>query len=202
MANPVQELNQLEDDIRNLKIEYDKYFSGGRSRPPADIEWRIDDMVKRYGDRGATLNFSHRFRYLNLVQTYAKYQEVFRKKFKQKEEGVVRRHFGSAAREIERERARRRGNAPVGPERGQAFPVVICTKDPDQEGQKVKELFDAFLQAKEQAGEPTENVTLSAFQEFVRKKTRELQSEKNAEVVEYVVSIEGKKTHLKARIKA
>jgi hypothetical protein len=201
MLNTAQDLNQLEEDIRNLKIEYDKYFGGGRSRPPADIEWRIEEMVKRYGDRGPTLSFSFRFRYLNLIQTYAKYQEMFRKKFRQKEEGIVRRHFGAAAREIERERARRRGEAPVRPERDTPFPISISTKDPDREEKKIKELFAAFLRAKEQSGESTEKVTFAAFQEFVRKKTHQLQKQKQADEIEYVVSIEGKRAFLKARVK-
>src|SRR5690242_15800718 len=47
-----EELAQLERDIRQLKIEYDQFFGGGRKRPPAEIEWRIDLFIKRYAERG------------------------------------------------------------------------------------------------------------------------------------------------------
>src|ERR1700693_6123093 len=112
MANTTEEdLGQLEKDIRQLKIDYEQYFGGGKSRPPTDTEWRIDTMLKRYSDRGASMSYTQRFRYSNLAQSHAKYKEIFRKRLKQKEEGTVQRHFGAAAREIEEMRTRRRAEA-------------------------------------------------------------------------------------------
>src|ERR1700688_588130 len=109
MARTIDEdIGQLEKDIRQLKIEYEQYFGGGKKRPPTEIEWRIDTTLKRYSDRGANMNYSQRFHYGNLVQKYTKYRDIFRKRLKQKEEGTVQRHFGAAAREIEQERARKR----------------------------------------------------------------------------------------------
>src|SRR5438309_2032908 len=69
-----EDLIRLERDIRQLKIEFDQYFGGGRKRPPNDIEWRIEQLIKRYGDRAAEMNYGQRFRYGNLSQTYAKYR--------------------------------------------------------------------------------------------------------------------------------
>src|SRR6516162_2619348 len=93
-----EELAQFERDIRQLKIEYDQYFGGGRKRPPSEIEWRIELVVKRYGERGGDMKFAQRFRFSNLSQTYAKYKDIFRKKVQQKEEGKIQRHYGSAAK--------------------------------------------------------------------------------------------------------
>ena len=93
-----EELNQFERDIRQLKIEYDQYFGGGRKRPPTEIEWRLELMTKRYAERGGELKFGQRFRYNNLTQTYAKYKDMFRKRLQKKEEGTVARHFGAAAK--------------------------------------------------------------------------------------------------------
>ena len=106
MATIDEELGQLERDIRQLKIEYDQYFGGGRKRPPTEIEWRIELMVKRYGERGGDLKFGQRFKFSNLTQTYAKYKDIFRKKVALKEEGRSQRHFGAAAKAIEAERAK------------------------------------------------------------------------------------------------
>lgn len=106
MATIDEELAQLEKDIRQLKIEYDMYFGGGRKRPPTEIEWRIDQIVRRYSERGGDLKYGQRFRFSNLSQTYAKYKDMFRKKLAQREEGKVQRHFGAAAKAIEAERAR------------------------------------------------------------------------------------------------
>src|ERR1700740_459596 len=106
MATIDEDLSQLERDIRQLKIEYDMYFGGGRKRPPTEIEWRIELGVTRYGERGGDIKFGQRFRFSNLSQTYAKYKDVFRKRLAQREEGKVQRHFGAAAKAIEAERAK------------------------------------------------------------------------------------------------
>src|SRR5258707_4494409 len=80
MATIDEDLATLEKDIRQLKVEYDQYFGGGRKRPPTEIEWRIDMMVKRYSERGGDLKFAQRFRLNNLCQTYAKYKDIFRQR--------------------------------------------------------------------------------------------------------------------------
>src|SRR5215467_13226803 len=106
MATIDEDMAQLEKDIRQLKIEYDQFFGGGRKRPPAEIEWRIDTLIKRYAERAGEMKVGQRFRYNNLTQTYAKYKDIFRKKLRRREEGSVQRHFGAAAKAIEAERAR------------------------------------------------------------------------------------------------
>src|SRR6202521_3893380 len=112
MATIDEDLGQIERDIRQLKIEYDQFFGGGRKRPPTEIEWRIDQLVKRYSERGGDLKFGQRFRFNNLSQTYAKYKDIFRKKLQQREEGKVQRHFGAAAKAIEAERVRKQDAEP------------------------------------------------------------------------------------------
>jgi len=42
MATVDDDLNQIERDIRTLKIEYEQFFGGGRKRPPTDTQWRVD----------------------------------------------------------------------------------------------------------------------------------------------------------------
>src|SRR4029077_10199566 len=66
-----EDLSQIERDIRTLKIEYEQFFGGGRSRPPADTQWRVDTLVRRYNERTGELSFGQRFRFNNLCQTYA-----------------------------------------------------------------------------------------------------------------------------------
>jgi hypothetical protein len=201
MARTVDEdLGQLEKDIRQLKIEYEQYFGGGKARPPSEIEWRIETTLKRYSDRGGQMNYGQRFRYGNLTQMYTKFRDLFRKRMKQKEEGTVQRHFGAAAREIEAERARKRAAAEKA--NGAHLPFAVSWSDPDSEKKKVEQLFNAFRDAKARAGEDTEPLTMEAFQKFVRQKTDELKKQKDAHEVEYVVSVEGKHARLKARVKS
>jgi hypothetical protein len=201
MAKTIDEdLGQLERDIRQLKIEYEQYFGGGKARPPSEIEWRIETTLKRHSDRGAEMSYGQRFRYGNLTQMYSKFRDMFRKRMKQKEEGTVQRHFGAAAREIEAERARKRAeDEKLVTER---FPFSVSWNDPDTELKKVELLFAAFRNAKSQAGEVAQPLTMEVFQRFVRQKTAQLKKQKNAHEVEYVVTIEANQARLKARVKS
>jgi hypothetical protein len=206
MATIDEELAQLERDIRQLKIEYEMYFGGGRKRPPTEIEWRVDLMVKRYAERSGELKYGQRFRYNNLTQTYAKYKDMFRKRLQQREEGKIQRHFGAAAKAIEAERAKIQVTTQTGPtaetraEDAKAFRMV-CS-EPEKETEKVDQLYDAFLQAKHAAGEETGKVTKAGFSEFVRKKTKDLQEKKNCRDVEYVVEVVDGQVKLKALVKS
>jgi hypothetical protein len=208
-----EELAQMERDIRQLKIEYDMFFGGGRKRPPTEVEWRIDLLVKRYSERGGEMKFGQRFRFNNLMQTYAKYKDVFRKRMAKREEGKVDRHFGAAAKAIEAERARvqalaQRTEATPAPTAPSETTVAeqrafrMAFSEPEKEEQKVEQLYRAFVEAKKQAGEATEKVTRAGFSEFVRKKTKDLQLKKNCRDVEYVVETVEGQVKLKALVKS
>jgi hypothetical protein len=191
-----EELAQMERDIRQLKIEYDMFFGGGRKRPPTEIEWRIELLVKRYGERGGDMKFGQRMA--------------------KREEGKIDRHFGAAAKAIEAERARTPPPAAVpapskeaAPPPPTALPAGAGSKtfrmafsEPEKEEQKVEQLFHAFVEAKKQAGEATEKVTRAGFNEFVRKKTKDLQTKKNCRDVEYVVETVDGQVKLKALVKS
>jgi hypothetical protein len=216
MASIDEELAQLERDIRQLKIEYDMFFGGGRKRPPTEVEWRIDMLVKRYAERGGELKYGQRFRFNNLSQTYAKYKDVFRKRMAAREEGKIQRHFGAAAKAIEEERARAAKSSAqkdsVPAEAAQTLTTAaaaanartfrVAFSEPENESQKVDQLFEAFVEAKKQAGEETAKLTRSGFNEFVRKKTKDLQSKKNCRDVEYVVETVDGQVKLKALVKS
>ena len=204
MATIDEELGQLERDIRQLKIEYDQFFGGGRKRPPNEIEWRIELVVKKYGERSGDMKYGQRFRYNNLTQTYAKYKDIFRKRLKQKEEGAVQRHFGAAAKAIEAERAQRLAEANARYATAVAEPSIfrMTCSEPERETDKVEKLFQAFVEAKRLAGENTTRVTHAGFTEFVRKKTKDLQTQNGCHEVEYVVETVDHQVKLKALVKA
>ena len=213
MATIDEDLGQLERDIRQLKIEYDQYFGGGRKRPPTEIEWRIELIIKRYGERIGDLKFAQRFRYNNLTQSYAKYKDVFRKRMQRKEEGTVERHYGAAAKAIEAERAKKQsetagasasaeqsGGAAIAAAAGGAFRMT-CS-EPEKESEKVEQLYQAFVNAKLQAGEDVQKLTPASFNEFVKKKTHDLQKQKKCKDVEYVVETVDGQVKLKALVKS
>lgn len=188
-----EELNRLEGHIRQLKIQYEQYFGGGRRRPPTDIEWQIEQITKRYSDRGAEMNYTQRFRFGNLMQTYVKYRDIFHKRTQLREEGAVPRHFGAAARAIEAERR-------AGKE--QFSSIIVTCAEPTRELDKVDKLFQAFGDALQRSGESTGKLSRETFEWFLKEKAAQFQKEQGKEEVEFVVSLESGKARLKARVKS
>ena len=194
MARTVDEdLGQLEKDIRQLKIEYEQYFGGGKARPPSEIEWRIETTLKRYSDRGGQMNYGQRFRYGNLTQMYTKFRDMFRKRTQRREEGGAERHFGAAAREIESQRAAKNQKSPLA--------VAIVCADPSGEPEKVDAIFNAFLDCRSKAGETIDGMSRAKFEQFLRRKVDELRREDQNGEVEFVADLAGGKARLRARIK-
>jgi hypothetical protein len=209
-----EELSQIERDIRTLKIEYEQYFGGGRPRPPSDTQWRCENLIKRYAERSADMNYGQRFRYNNLTQTYAKYQDMWRKKTAQKETGTQQHHYGAAAKAIEAERARRaaeyeamKGTATAveepktGAKRAAATAFTMTVSDPSHEQAKIEELYRKLIEARTETGEKAGTPSLKDFENFVRKKTKDLQ-DKGGQAVEYSVTVEAGRVKLKAKVSA
>ncbi|HXW54416.1 MAG TPA: MXAN_5187 C-terminal domain-containing protein [Candidatus Cybelea sp.] len=208
------ELGQIERDIRTLKIEFEQFFGGGRKRPPTDTQWRVENLIKRWAERMAELSYGQRFRYNNLTQTYAKYQEMWRKKLVQKESGAQQRHFGAAAKAIEAERARTQvpagGDGHARPQEDDhragrkakshgAAAFALRFSDPSAEKPKVEELYRKLIEARAGTGEQSGAPSFTDFEHFVVNKTRELRK-KGAREVEYTVTVEGRHVKLKAKV--
>ena len=215
MATVDDELSQIERDIRTLKIEYEQFFGGGRKRPPADTQWRVDSLVRRLNERINEFNFAQRFRLNNLTQTYAKYQDMWRKKTIQKETGVTQHHFGAAAKAIEADRARKaaletstRAIPPAGsieaarqaaPPLQEPAAFALSLSSPEHEKEKIYTLYEKLIEARGVAGEKANAPSLKDFERFVQQKTKELQ-DKGGREIEYSVGIEGGRVRLKARV--
>lgn len=218
MASVDEELGQIERDVRTLKIEYEQFFGGGRKRPPADTQWRVESLIRRYNERVGELSYGQRFRFNNLAQTYAKYQEMWRKKLVQKESGAQQRHFGAAAKAIETERARKTadnqvpitsedasrasnsgasGNRDVIEQRRAIF--ALSLSNPEHEKEKIYALYEKLIEARTQTGQRSGTPSLKDFENFVREKTKDLKH-KGGHDVEYSVNIENGRVKLKARV--
>jgi hypothetical protein len=208
------ELGQIERDMRTLKIEFEQFFGGGRKRPPTDTQWRVENLIKRWAERTSELSYGQRFRYNNLTQTYAKYQEMWRKKLVQKESGAERRQLGDDAKKIEAERARTQaaagGDGHDRPEEEDnragrkakshgAAAFALKFSDPSAEKLKVEELYRKLIEARAGTGEQTGAPSFTDFEHFVVNKTRELRK-RGAREVEYTVSVEGGHVKLKAKV--
>ncbi len=182
-------LDNLEDGIRRLKIEYEIFFNGGSKKVPYDLRWRVESLIKRYGDFGK-LNFAQRFRYNTLVAKFHSYSELWRRSLKNKEEGKLSYPAASF-------------QDPDIPAEGQAngdhlVCQLIC-KDPEIEEEKVQNLFKSLVEAKRECGENPETLQFDSFKKFLLNKTAKLKSQFKCDSVCYVISVESGRVKLVAK---
>jgi len=199
-----EELSQLENSIRQLKIEYDVYFGGGSKKPPADTEWRVNSLLKKFSD-GKGLNFTQRFRYNTLQQKYALYNSLWQQKLKIKEEGYRRPQdavLGIAGMRISEEQAAAAALAKKRKAAEEEGPFKTSLADARADADAVKKLYDAMIDARTKAGDANaKSATFDSFKQFVAKKTEQIRKDYGCHSVEYSVEMEGGQVRLKAKAK-
>jgi hypothetical protein len=198
-----EELNLLDESVRRLKIEYDVYFGGGSKKPPADTEWRVQNLIKKHQD-GHKMNFAQRFRYNTVVQRYALFSDLWRQKLKIKEEGYRRPQDAflgiTGMREEEEREAAAALKGETAEEPGEK-PFVAHFSDVDAEHDRVQALYNAMVTAKQKAGEAPPAGDLESFKQFVKKKTEQLRKDYGCHAVEYSVEYDNGQVKLKAKAK-
>jgi hypothetical protein len=205
------ELNQLEDAMRRLKVEYDVYFGGGSvdgrtKRPPVDLEGRLQTLIKKHSDT-QKLNFQQRFRYNSVAQRYAVMSELWRQKLRIREEGYRRPQDAllsiqglrtgeehAAAAELNSHKKRQHDDSA-------GLPYVVECSNPEAERPKLEALFEALLAAKRTAGEQPPPGKFDSFLAFVTRKTEQMQHQFHCETVEYRVEVQDGRAILKAKAK-
>ena len=194
-----EDLNALEQNVRRLKIEYDIFFGGGSKKPPADTEWRVQNLIKKYSD-SSKLSLPQRFKYNGIVQRYALFSDLWRQKMKIKEEGYRRPQdavLGIQGMRREEERA-----AAAALEAGAVQqPFKILCSDVEADHVAVKSLFDAMMEARRKAGQPLDPNSFASFKAFVRKKTEQIRSQYDCLGVEFSVVMQEGQVRLKAKAK-
>ncbi len=176
---PEETLDQLEDSIRKLGIEYDIYFSGGKKRPPADAVWRVDNYFRILNDN-SNLKYAQRFRLNQLQQRYAAMSSVWRRKLQVKDDGWQR----PADRLLSVN-----GAQPATSARARMEEVRISLGK-SVDASNVEKLYEAFLKARELAAESLPPGSLENFRSFIQAKSAEIRVKQGVQEVEACVTLE------------
>jgi hypothetical protein len=198
-----EELQVLDESIRRLKIEYDVYFGGGSKKPPADTEWRVNSLLKKYSD-SAKMNFAQRFKYNSIAQKYAIFSDLWRQKLKIKEEGYRRpqdKVLAIQGMRPEEEKAAAQALSGDSAAAAESRPFITNFSNVDAEHDQVKALFEAMIAAKAKNGENTPAGSVDSFKAFVKKKTEQIRKDYGCHAVEYSVETENGQVRLKAKAK-
>jgi hypothetical protein len=205
-----EELTVLDTQLRRLKIEYDVYFSNPKKKPPTEIEWKVQALLRKFSD-GGRMSFSQRYRYNEMAQRYAVHSDLWRKKCRIREEGYRRPQEALlgvvGVRPEDREEEKEHVGvyeindadvATEAPEANHPFSIACADGEPD----KVERLYNALMEAKKRAGEaPGGAASLDSFASFVKNKTSQIRQSHHCAEVEYTVELESGKVKLKAKAK-
>jgi hypothetical protein len=203
-----EELTVLETQLRRLKIEYEVYFSNPTKKPPADIEWKVLSLLRKFSD-GGRMSFSQRFRYNEMAQRYAIYSDLWRKKSRIREEGYRRPQDALlSVQGVRAEEEHKPQHPPVyGLSHAAAAAAPAVAPQPftlhsvDQaEREQVERLYNTLVAAKKKAGENVAG-NFDSFSTFVQKKTEQIRKQYGCHGVEYSVELADGHVKLKAKAK-
>jgi hypothetical protein len=208
-----EELNLLNSQLRRLKIEYEIYFSNPSKKPPADVEWKVLAMLRKFSDGGGKMNFSQRFRYNEMAQRYAIYSDLWRKKSRIREEGYRRPQDAllsvQGVRPEEEHKPQHHvaygvsqaaAAAAAGAGAGSSSQPFMLHSVDKEEREQVERLYNTLVAAKKKAGEKVSG-DFDSFTSFVQKKTQQIRKQYSCENVEYSVELADGHVKLKAKAK-
>ncbi len=199
-----EELNALDDALRRLKVEYDVFFGGGSKKPPTDLDWRVQSLLKKHSD-SQKLSFVQRFKYNSMAQRYAIFSELWRQKLRIREEGYRRPEdalLSIQGLRTDEERAAARALKAEGERtEGEVREFTIGCDEIETGHEKVRLLFDAMLEARRSAGDATASGRFEGFLAFIKMKAEQIQREFHCHNVEFRVERTDHKVRLTARAK-
>jgi hypothetical protein len=192
-----EDLDILEKSIRQLQIEWEKFFSGIERKPPVDLRTKLEAMVRRCSN-AEIRNNTERFRFQNLASRYQAFAELWAKRLRAMEEGRPLGLHGKAAA-----MAPPPHTDPAIAERLAAVSAAKATsevrvKDPAADTEAVRTLFDRFLAARKQAGE-SGAVKFESFQKIIAQQSTRILNEKGASAVDFRLETKDGKVSLKAK---
>ena len=142
-----EELNQLDDGVRRLKIEYDVFFGGGSKKPPTELEWRVQTLMKKCSD-GRRLTYGQRFKFSAIQQKFAVYNSLWQQKLRIKEEGYRRPQDALLAIQGVR---MFEDKDPEVIDISEPEPFRIAFSEVESDQSKVKALYEAMVEARKQS---------------------------------------------------
>jgi hypothetical protein len=188
-----RDIAQLESEIKRLEAEYNMFFTGRLPRLPWETRARVDAMVKRM-DRMNLRNTAEKFRFGTLQARYHSFCDLWEKHLKAKEEG---RPIAGRRATTTPPAAKPAPPAVAGVDvDAHGSPTnrvvhVAAFRDPLQEAERMKELYDHLAEARTASGEA--QVPYQRFVEVVRAQVSKLGGG-DAEVAFRVAVKDGKVT--------
>ena len=174
-----EELRILDHKLKQLKLDYDRYFLGTRPREPVVLRADVDKLIAIYSNQAIT-NSGLRFRFSSICSRYQALKRQWCEILRQIEQGTYARHrFKAALHE------RQRGAVPA--EAPSAAPEAPRA-----------DLFEAYRAARESCGQDTRNVTPAALERVISEQREALRARFGDAEFRFRVVVEDGRAKIKA----
>jgi hypothetical protein len=189
-----EDLDMVERSIRQLQIEWDRFFGGLEKKPPNDLKLKVEAVIRRHAN-AEIRNNTERFRYQTLTAKYATFNELWSKKLRAREEGKA---FGVHG--LKAEKLPPPPPPPVASPRGARPPQdEFRVGDANRDASTVRALYESFLEARERNGESAP-VKYDSFQKLIGQQASRILTDKGGQAVEFRLETKGGKVSLKAKV--
>lgn len=169
-----EDLNNLEEWLRRLKVEYEIFLNGHRKKPPDDLRMRVERLAKRLSEV-QNMTLLERFRYNTLVTRFYVYRDHWRRTL------LSRELSGEARDEIPE---------PAEPASPAALRIRVSIADPKAEDIKVRELYDALLSMWGKHARKAPAFSYPQFASYIDKQTQSVRSKYGCSSVLFTIALE------------
>lgn len=186
-----EELEELDQGLKRLRVEYDQFFLGILKRPPNVLQGRMQKLIVKYSNQ--ILRKTHqKFRFNQLNSKFQIYRQQWGRTIRQIESGTYRGHrFKANLHE------RERGLASA----ADAPPSAVAEPAPPAKAGPMDQLYDALVAARRRAGESGPDPDRAKVTELIRKQTAALHAKHPGAKVRFRVAVDGKRAKLVASVR-
>jgi len=172
-----EDLRNLDEWLRRLRVEYHIFFSGHRKKPPDALRFRVEKVVKKLSE-SSTMSLSQRFRYNTLVTRFYVFRDLWRRTQMEKEQD------GTIVTSTGKHRAKKISKPEPAKE------IAISIADPGTEAEKVRDLYEGLqsVRSKDTKGFP--NISYRQFSDYIAAQTRGIREKSGCTSVIFRVLLE------------
>jgi len=185
-----EELDELDQGLKRLRVEYDQFFLGILKRPPIVLQGRMQKIIVKYANQ-ALRKTQQKFRFNQLNSKFQIYRQQWGRTLRQIESGTYRGHRFKASLH---ERARGLKSA------ADAAPPAEAEAAPARKPGAMDQLYDALVAARRRAGESGPDPDRARVKELVRKQTAALHAKHPGARVRFRVAVDGNRAKLVATV--
>jgi hypothetical protein len=178
-----EELRDLDRKVKQLRVDYERYFLGTRPREPILLRGDVEKQVVILANQ-AILNTALRFKFQSICARYQAMKRQWNEVLRRIEQGTYERHRFKANLHA-RERDEDEGDA------GAAPAAPAGRGDPD--------LFQEYRDARVACGQGVENLTRAKLDQILQRERAKLQEKFGADArFRFRVAVENGRVKLKA----